>query len=79
LNPLLQTHCTYSHAGKIELYQYIGYKFINPLLSYIRRVINVKMGRCNEKVTHRDRIPIPLNNCPLRIHPAGFGQGVGVQ
>tara|TARA_R110002060_G_scaffold27447_2_gene37305 strand:- start:179 stop:316 length:138 start_codon:yes stop_codon:yes gene_type:complete len=24
-------------------------------------------------------IPTPLNNCPLRIHPAGFEQGVGVQ
>ncbi|QHJ11551.1 hypothetical protein FX988_01785 [Paraglaciecola mesophila] len=24
-------------------------------------------------------IPIPLNNWPLRIHPAGFEQDVGVQ
>ncbi|WP_233076320.1 hypothetical protein [Paraglaciecola chathamensis] len=24
-------------------------------------------------------IPTPLNNCPIRIHPAGFEQGVGVQ
>ena len=43
-------------------------------------IVNLKLREVfGYEALVRGLIPIPLSNCPLRIHPAGFGQGVGVQ
>ena len=44
--------------------------------------VHQRTGKSVEKLwagPEKSPIPIPINNCPLRIRPADFEQGVGVQ